>query len=196
MGLSGIYAVRNLKNDRMYVGSAKNLASRKKNHLDKLRSGVHPNKHLQSSFSKHGAGAFSFEVLEVEVAPESLLLREQYWIDLARAEEGKLFNKRLVAESNLGWKQTKEMIAKRLATMAERGYAFGRGIKRSPESVEKVRAAKMGVPHPRKGDVYKTICKYGHKKHLAATGKMKCRTCRRNEMRFYNILNAHIKRGG
>lgn len=101
MGM-GIYAIHNLVNDKMYIGSAKNLITRKKNHIDKLNSIVHPNRHLQAAYNKYGKEFFLFKILEEVADVKSLINREQYWIDLALSEETGLYNKRLIAESNLG----------------------------------------------------------------------------------------------
>lgn len=97
---SGIYAIVNTISSKSYVGSAINLTQRKAMHFTRLRCNKHPSKHLQASFSKYGEAAFEFRVLEI-VAPDAqhtLIQREQYWMDLISPA----YNKRLIAESNLG----------------------------------------------------------------------------------------------
>lgn len=60
---SGIYAIRNIINDKIYVGSAKNFKKRKQIHFQYLRRGEHWNIRLQRSFNKYGEDKFVFEIL-------------------------------------------------------------------------------------------------------------------------------------
>ena len=47
---SGIYRIRNLTNNKFYIGSAINLNKRKNQHFHYLRNNKHHNKPLQNSF--------------------------------------------------------------------------------------------------------------------------------------------------
>lgn len=79
---SGVYQIRNLVNDKLYVGSAKEFKNRYKTHLNSLAKGTHYNKHLQASFNKYGTDAFVFEILELtEGTLEERRLCEQKHID-------------------------------------------------------------------------------------------------------------------
>jgi len=101
---AGIYAIVNIENSKLYVGSATDLDSRRKTHFTRLRCGKHPSKHLQAAFTKYGEARFAFRVLEPVASAADLLAREQFWIDtLAPA-----YNKRAVASSNLGIHVTPE----------------------------------------------------------------------------------------
>ena len=53
-GKSGIYQIKNLVNEKIYVGSAINLYQRKCEHFSDLRKNIHDNPHLQSSYNKYG----------------------------------------------------------------------------------------------------------------------------------------------
>lgn len=79
---SGIYAIRNTANGKAYVGSAISLHDRLYNHLWHLERGSHRNRKLLNAWRKHGAETFSFQVLEVVSNADSLLEREQFWIDV------------------------------------------------------------------------------------------------------------------
>lgn len=60
-----IYKIRNLINGKIYVGSTQKIArKRKEEHFCELLGGYHFNKHLQSSFNKHGKSCFLFEIIE------------------------------------------------------------------------------------------------------------------------------------
>ena len=100
---SGIYCIRNSVNNKRYVGSAKNLASRYRAHKCDLRKGRHHSPYLQNSWLKHGSDIFEFVVLET-CAVEELIPREQYWIDSLRPEYNILPN----AGSNFGYRWSEE----------------------------------------------------------------------------------------
>lgn len=77
---SGVYKILNTATGRSYVGSGKNIYVRLSYHFSRLRSNKHSNIYLQSSFNKHGEGAFSISILE-ECAISLLKEREQFYID-------------------------------------------------------------------------------------------------------------------
>lgn len=100
---SGIYCIKNINNNKVYIGSAIDLDSRIRGHRHYLNKGKHANRHLQASWNKHGEASFSFIVIE-RVHKSQLLEREQYWIDFYDAANGGGYNLRLTASSNLGIK--------------------------------------------------------------------------------------------
>lgn len=100
---SGIYSITNILNNDAYVGSSSNLYMRKHQHFSKLKVKKHSNKHFQNSVNKYGIENFEFEILEL-CDIENLITIEQCYIDTNNF----IFNKRKIAESNLGFKQTEE----------------------------------------------------------------------------------------
>ena len=80
-GKSGIYQIRNLVNDKIYIGSSENLYIRYREHFYTLNKNIHRNGKLQKSFNKHGEQNFIFEIIEFVEDKNKLLEREQYWID-------------------------------------------------------------------------------------------------------------------
>lgn len=77
---SGIYQIRCIPADKIYIGSAVDLRARWSHHLRGLRKGRHHNPHLQAAWEKYGEA--SFEVAVLQLVPSSDLLRvEQDWID-------------------------------------------------------------------------------------------------------------------
>jgi group I intron endonuclease len=139
---SGIYSIHSEVNGRTYVGSAVNLRQRWSQHRSSLKQNDHDNQHLQNAWNKYGEDAFEFAVLE-ECAIESLIEREQYYIDTC----GDKYNIALVAGSNLGYKHTPESRAKISASLIGSKRALGHVM--SPEAREKVRIANTGrTPSP------------------------------------------------
>lgn len=61
----GIYMILNIKNNKMYIGSSKNVKERINEHKRELRKGIHINKHLQNSWNKYGKENFLFKEIEI-----------------------------------------------------------------------------------------------------------------------------------
>jgi group I intron endonuclease len=62
---AGVYQIRCLKNDTVYIGSTIWLDYRRKTHFYDLKRNDHYNSGLQSDYNKYGKKAFVFEVIHV-----------------------------------------------------------------------------------------------------------------------------------
>ncbi|MBC8548943.1 MAG: GIY-YIG nuclease family protein [Candidatus Brocadiales bacterium] len=93
---SGVYQIRNLCNDKVYVGSSKDLTKRKREHFRMLRNGTHSNSHLQNSYNKYGRENFEFSIMEKTA---NLLEVEQSYLDTINNK----YNICTIAGSTLGW---------------------------------------------------------------------------------------------
>jgi len=82
---AGVYYIRNTVTGMLYVGSAMILNTRLNQHRSLLRSGRHPNSHLQRSWNKHGATAF--EIVIAELVPSLGLSRFQHKDAVLAAEQ-------------------------------------------------------------------------------------------------------------
>lgn len=79
---SGVYAIKNTLNGKMYVGSTYCFKTRWRRHRQCLRGGYHHSVHLQRSYDKIGESRFVFIVLEeCEKIRETLIWLEQKYID-------------------------------------------------------------------------------------------------------------------
>ena len=81
-----IYRIRDLVNDKFYIGSTRQKDPRSRwttGHLRDLRNQKHDNQRLQHSWNKHGEDSFMFEVIDTfEYQTEKdIEIREQEWID-------------------------------------------------------------------------------------------------------------------
>lgn len=149
--ISGIYEIRNIINNKKYIGSATSIKSRWERHRRTLRNNDHANPYLQNAWNKYGEFSFIYSILEV--CPKNILIeREQYYIDLLRPE----YNIRKIASSNYGLKKTKEMKEKMSKIMKGKQNCLGnkqsketiekrmlkiRGTKRTQEQIETIRKA-------------------------------------------------------
>ncbi len=83
--LSGIYQIRNIVNEKVYIGQTKQpFFKRFLHHVWKLRRGEHDNEHLQKAFDFYSEEAFVFEVLEVVETPDLLDEKEIEYIKKAK----------------------------------------------------------------------------------------------------------------
>lgn len=76
---TGIYCIRNVSNDKRYIGSSKNIEARWRVHKSRLRHNKHHSDHLQKSYNLNSQ--FSYEILEFITDLSQLEIREQYWVD-------------------------------------------------------------------------------------------------------------------
>ena len=150
-GVSGIYCIHNVFNDRFYIGSAVNLYVRMTVHLTHLRQNKHHNCFLQRDFSKCGEGALHFYVLKT-TEKQLLLLEEQAILDKVFGEAS-CYNLNGIANSWLGRKHSEK--TKSLLSIK----AIGR--RHSEATKKKMSESRKGVPlpknHPiRMGQKFKT----------------------------------------
>ena len=71
----GIYAIKNIINDKIYIGSSKNLHKRIDDYKYNLRHNKHRNQYLQNAWNKYGEKSFEFNIIE-ECLEENLILKE------------------------------------------------------------------------------------------------------------------------
>lgn len=87
VNIMGIYKIINTYNEKVYIGSSRDITGRWRQHLSDLKNNSHHATRLQNAFNKYGEDEFKFEVIEI-VTDEDLLLREeQKWMDKYRSYE-------------------------------------------------------------------------------------------------------------
>lgn len=81
---AGVYAIRNVRTRKGYIGSTREMRRRLRGHIRILAQGKHRNRHLQGAWDQDGPGNFAVEVLE-RCSPSRLLERERYWMRRRRS---------------------------------------------------------------------------------------------------------------
>lgn len=80
---AGVYCIKNLLNNKKYIGSSMNLRKRLKAHLYALDANRHHSLKLQRAWNKYGYKHFSVEILEeCDQVLDTLLFLEQKYLDL------------------------------------------------------------------------------------------------------------------
>jgi GIY-YIG catalytic domain len=85
----GVFQIRNLANEKVFVGASTNLPGLLNRHRFELQMGSHKNAALQADWNQFGADGFAFEILD-ELKPkddpqadyhEDLAFMEEFWLE-------------------------------------------------------------------------------------------------------------------
>lgn len=159
----GIYKIYSIsKPDRVYVGSAANVAARKRHHYYLLRHNKHHSVKLQRHYNKYGKDDLVFVIIE-PCFTEFLIVREQYYIDILNP----YFNTCLIAGRTTGFKlseKTKKLLSELKGGINHWNY----GKKHSEETILKMREAHKG----RKGLCGEENGMYGKKRSAETRAKV------------------------
>lgn len=80
--MRGIYCIRNIKNNKIYIGQTNDIEVRWHNHINMLRRNAHNNLHLQNAWNKYGENNFEFFVIYEATENDNLNSLEKYYIKL------------------------------------------------------------------------------------------------------------------
>ncbi len=84
--MQAIYQIRNIANNKIYIGSTNNVRKRWNNHRSKLNNGKHENQYLQLAWQKYGENSFEFTIIE-EVNDNKRIEREIYYLNKKKSYE-------------------------------------------------------------------------------------------------------------
>lgn len=130
---SGVYGILNLFNDKIYIGSAKDIKDRFSWHYQALENGKHHSILLQRAWNKYGEDSFIFFII---AKTEDRLIVEQYWMDrFCSYHPDSGYNIYPIAGSPFGYKHTDEAKLK----LSE----AGKGRVMSPETLANMSKAQL-----------------------------------------------------
>lgn len=104
MNKCGIYQIRNLINNKVYIGQSVNVMPRRNKHFFSLRHRNHTNPHLQAAFNKYGKENFIFEIL-LYCEPFELTRYEEA---VEKYNRPNCYNSRKCVDSNRGIERSEE----------------------------------------------------------------------------------------
>ncbi len=194
---SGIYKIENLKNSKLYIGSAVNMKSRWATHKSNLQAGIHANKKLQNAWNKHGKDAFKFVAL-IFCERKDLIFYEQRFMDSLKSVDFG-YNVLPIAGSGLGYKhsddhkknmlgnkhalgmvhseETKEKIAKSCA-----GNKNSLGHKHKPEFGKRISQRLIGIAQSEDHVAKRMAAHIGTKRTEQAKENMRAAWVKRKEL--------------
>lgn len=78
--IMGVYYIKNITDNKYYIGSSKNIDTRLKTHKQHLLKGCHNCRSLQKDYDRLGLDNFIFDILEIIKDEEYLTAYEKYYI--------------------------------------------------------------------------------------------------------------------
>lgn len=167
----GVYMIKNLVNQKFYVGSSKNIRRRIQEHKTKLRANKHRNLKLQNAWNKYEEKNFIFEVIEF-CEKDFTLEVEQRYLDLFKPYEPEIgYNLCDSAYTVRGFQHSQEFKERMQKRMLGNKNAEGRvyteqekqivskrfkGKKLTEEHKGKIRESNIGKSHVYKGESVNT----------------------------------------
>lgn len=132
LNFSGIYILRNTITGKHYIGQAKCIANRLREHLRKRNGKTsNPFSLLYRSARKHGWGAFEWSVLERVEDIQNIDEKEKFWIEKLRACDRSIgYNLHPDPKTTRGWihreSSKRKMSKNRRSQFAETNPFFGK----------------------------------------------------------------------
>ena len=134
---SGIYQIKNIINNKIYIGSSVDIKRRWSEHRSDLKKMKHHSIHLQRAWYHYGEDVFIFTILEDVGEPDLLIEREQHYLDLYKPYKREIgYNSCPNAGSRLGFKHSEESKKKMSKSKI--------GSKHSEETKRKIGNAQKG----------------------------------------------------
>ncbi|SHH36527.1 GIY-YIG nuclease family protein [Clostridium grantii] len=87
MGISGVYAIEDVKTGNLYVGSSSDISKRWSHYRSFFKNNEHRYKELQEAFNEGGKARVKYTILE-ECSIEELEDRENWWLQHVQKIEG------------------------------------------------------------------------------------------------------------
>ena len=156
--ISGIYKIVNKINGKYYVGSAKVICNRWREHKRTLKIGTHHCAYLQRSWNKNGECNFEFIVVE-KCSSDIRFIVEQKYLDIAKTEKDKCYNSQFLVNGGDKTEETKKRMSearkgvrlseetKRKLSEMNKGKLFGTRHPLTDETKEKLRRCNIGKHH-------------------------------------------------
>jgi hypothetical protein len=117
----GVFLIRNMVNEKVFVGVSLDLAGIINRHKFQLTMGGHPNTRLQGEWNEYGSESFAFEILD-QLNPqdkpdvdyrEDLAFLEDLWLEKLQPYDERGYNERKLGREE----RLRRIAAKRSETL-------------------------------------------------------------------------------
>ena len=178
MKVQGIYLIRNLTNNKVYIGQSVNIYWRWEVHKRQLTTGTHTNQHLQRAWKKCGESKFEFVVVKWCRLINLLDKEERRIIKKYNSTDERFgYNKTYGGGGTRGYKHTlttrlkigkaalgnKHMLGRKLSKKTiDKIVAKTRGLKRNRAFRERLREVATGRKHTQETKEKLRLANLGH----------------------------------
>lgn len=138
--ICGVYYIRNITNDKVYVGSSVDIKKRWRKHIKGLKDNKYHSPHLQNAWNKYGEENFAFYIKEIVIFDDILRKREGYWQNYYRSYDDE-YGYNLMWVNENGIVHHSEETRKKMS-IASKGREF------SKETRQKLSEDRMGEKNP------------------------------------------------
>jgi group I intron endonuclease len=175
---TGVYAIRNVVNNKRYVGSTGKLNVRWIQHKYELNRQHHFNPYLQNAWNKYGGKCFVYDIVE-KCDGNILLDREEFWIkNLHSFKDDNGYNLcKTPRASRLGCKASPETIAKMKSSLSKENHPmWGKHLKKSTKEKLSKLTTRISKPNSGHKKKYKVVNPNGDEVEIVGLRKF----CREN----------------
>lgn len=167
----GIYGIRNLVNEKIYIGkTGMNFGDRWDSHRSLLNNGKHDNPHLQKAWDKYGQDNFEFIIIE-DCGIDELSDREKYYIKLYK-DMGLAYN--IHDGGDEGYNLGKHLSEETKRKIGEKNKINGLGRKASDETKEKMSKSHTGMKYASMSEEGKKNIQQAQRKYFEQNPKKLC----------------------
>lgn len=161
--MQGIYMIKNLSNNKVYIGQSTDINMRWKWHIKDLFKNRHHNAHLMRAWYNYGKDNFEFTILEFIDDISLLEEKEQYWMDFYQSLNRKYgYNIRPASKHSPLAEETKIKISEKckqykltdeqrkklsISVMGKKNGMYGKH--HSEETKQKISQSKKNKPGPK-----------------------------------------------
>lgn len=177
MKICGVYEISCSTSNKVLIGSSVHIKRRYSQHIYELRRNNHHNPHLQSAFNLHGEDSFNLTVLE-ECEQNSLLVREDWWIENKRSRDNSCGYNFKMAERPLQNSQTIALLSN--LRKGENNPMYGKKL--SKEHKDRISKSLKGIKRSFSEEARKNMSRAQKGKKLSEKTKEKIGIASKNRI--------------